>query len=87
MTIWEALLYNPIVWVMGLLVFGICYSNLHWWCKTNLELKGSWKKLDKSIHWKEKQMDSIIHEIANVGLTLLFVVFALVIINYVRENL
>ena len=32
-------------------------------------------------------MDMIISEIANVGLTLLFVVFALVIINYVRENL
>ena len=32
-------------------------------------------------------MDSIIHEIANVGLTLFVVVFALVIINYVRENL
>ena len=32
-------------------------------------------------------MDSIISEIANVGLTLLFVVIALVLINWVGENL
>ena len=87
MTIWMALLYNPIIWIMGVLFFGIAFSNLYWWCKNNLELRGSWKKLDKSLHWKEKQMDSIISEIANVGLTLLFVVLALGIINYLRENL
>ena len=32
-------------------------------------------------------MDTIISEIANVGLTLLFVVVACVIINWVGENL
>ena len=32
-------------------------------------------------------MGMIISEIANVGLTLLFVVLALGIINYLRENL
>ena len=31
-------------------------------------------------------MDMIISEIANVGLTILFVVIALVIVNYLREN-
>ena len=32
-------------------------------------------------------MDMIISEIANVGLTILFVVIALVIVNYVGDNL
>ena len=32
-------------------------------------------------------MDSIIYEIANVGLTLLFLVIALVIINWVGDKL
>ena len=32
-------------------------------------------------------MDSIIYEIANVGLTLLFVVAALVIFNWIREKM
>ena len=32
-------------------------------------------------------MDMLVTEIANVGLTLLFVVGAVLIINYVRENL
>ena len=54
MTIWQSLMYNPIVWVMGLLFFGIIFSQCYWYCKTNFELKGSWKQLDKSIHWKKK---------------------------------
>ena len=32
-------------------------------------------------------MDMIISEIANVGLTLLFVVIAAIVINYVREKI
>ena len=32
-------------------------------------------------------MDSIISEIANVGLTLLFVVIAAIVINYVKEKI
>ena len=35
---------------------------------------------------KGKMMDSMIAEIANVGLTLLFVGIALVIINWIREQ-
>ncbi len=32
-------------------------------------------------------MDSIISEIANVGLTILFVVMAAIVINYLREKI
>ena len=48
------LLYNPVVWVT-LFIFGSCFlSWLYWYCKRNFELKGSWKELDKSIHWRRK---------------------------------
>ena len=49
---YELILYNPVVWI-ALLLFGGCFlSWLYWYCKTNFELKGSWKHLDKSIHWR-----------------------------------
>ena len=32
-------------------------------------------------------MDNLVTEIANVGLTLLFVVIAAIVINYVREKI
>ena len=32
-------------------------------------------------------MDSIIYELANVGLTLLFVVLAIVVINFVKDKI
>ena len=32
-------------------------------------------------------MDSIIYELANVGLTLLFVVLAVVVINFVKDKI
>ena len=32
-------------------------------------------------------VDSIIYEIANVGLTLLFIVLALVVINYISDKI
>ena len=52
-SIWlELLIYNPIMWVMYIILGGSFLSWLYWYCKTNFKLKGSWKHLDKSIHWR-----------------------------------
>ena len=50
----ELILYNPIVWVLILVLGGSFLSWLYWYCKTNFILKGSWRELDKSIHWRDK---------------------------------
>ena len=50
---YELILYNPILWIVSLLFVSILFSHLYWYCKRNFELKGSWKNLDKSIHWKD----------------------------------
>ena len=47
------ILYNPVVWVLFIIFGGSFLSWFYWYCKTNFELKGSWKKLDKSIHFKK----------------------------------
>ncbi len=52
----DMIIYNPFTWVISLLFFGCVFSYVYWYCKRNFELKGSWKHLDKSIHWR-RQMD------------------------------
>ena len=51
----ELILYNPIVWILFLILGGSFLSWFYWYCKNTFELKGSWTKLDKSIHFKEKK--------------------------------
>ena len=46
----ELLIYNPILWIVYFYLFFFVWG----WLKANVELKGSWKQLDKSIHWKNK---------------------------------
>ncbi len=48
----DMIIYNPFTWVISLLFFGCVFSYVYWYCKRNFELKGSWKHLDKSIHWR-----------------------------------
>ena len=50
---YELLLYNPIVWRFIFWVVVTLFSYGYWYCKTNFRLEGSWKKLDKSIHFKK----------------------------------
>jgi len=50
----EILLYNPFVWILVLILGGSFLSWFIWYCKTNFQLRGSWKNLDKSIHWRNK---------------------------------
>ena len=45
----ELILYNPITWVTFFWLFAIVYS----WCSNTFKLEGSWKNLDKSIHFKK----------------------------------
>ena len=46
---YELLFLNPIAWVLWLILGGSLLSWVYWYCKTNFELKGSSKHLDKSI--------------------------------------
>ena len=50
----ELLIYNPIMWAKYIILGGAFLSWLYWYCKTNFYLSGSWKELDKSIHWRVK---------------------------------
>jgi len=50
---YEFLIYNPLVWVLVIILGGSFLSWLYWWCKTNLVFKGSWKHLDKTINWRK----------------------------------
>ena len=47
---YEFLLYNPIMWIIYFYVIAFFYA----WCSNTFRLEGSWKKLDKSIHFKKK---------------------------------
>ncbi len=51
---YELILYNPIVWIFLFWVGIIIFSYVYWYCKHHFYFEGSWKKLDKSINWKEK---------------------------------
>ena len=51
MTLWEAILYNPIIWIIYFYVIAFFCA----WCSNTFRFEGSWKNLDKSIHWKEKK--------------------------------
>jgi len=53
---YEFLIYNPIMWILFFILGGSFLSWLYWYCKNTFELKGSWKKLDKSMHFKEKKI-------------------------------
>ena len=55
MTLWEAILYNPFTWILILLFVLIFWSWFLWWFRNTFRFEGSWKKLDKSIHWKDKK--------------------------------
>ena len=44
----EIILYNPISWITIFWLVAIFYS----WCSSTFKLEGSWKNLDKSIHWR-----------------------------------
>ena len=50
---YELLIYNPIAWMGIFWLVGILLSHVYWYCKNTFEFKGSWKKLDKSIHFKK----------------------------------
>ena len=50
---YELVLYNPIIWIVGFWLFLIPLSYAYWYCKRHFYFKGSWKKLDKSIHYKK----------------------------------
>ena len=52
---YELLLYNPFMWAVSILFIGCFFSWFFWWLKNTFKFKGSWKKLDKSIHFKEKK--------------------------------
>ena len=43
------LIYNPILWIVYFYLFFLVWG----WFKANVELQGSWKNLDKSIHWRK----------------------------------
>ena len=55
MTLWEAILYNPFTWILILLFVLIFWSWFLWWFRNTFRFEGSWKKLDKSIHFKKKK--------------------------------
>ena len=48
----ELLFYNPIMWIVWFYVLCILFSYIYWYCKRHFYFKGSWKRLDKSIHWR-----------------------------------
>ena len=52
---YEFLIYNPFTWILTLILGGSFFSWLYWYCKNTFKLEGSWKKLDKSINFKEKK--------------------------------
>ena len=52
---YEYIIYNPFTWMLILLLGGCFLSWLIWYCKTTFKLEGSWKKLDKSINFREKK--------------------------------
>ena len=80
----EFLLYNPIVWILVIILGGAFLSWLYWYCKTTFKLEGSWKGLDKSITWRSKQMVDVL---ASVGLTILFLVVLAMVTIWVGDNL
>ncbi len=49
------LLYNPIMWIVIFWIIILLFSYTYWYCKNTFRFEGSWKKLDKSIHFKEKK--------------------------------
>jgi len=48
------LFLNPFSLIAGLLLIGSFLSWLYWYCKRTFVLKGSWKNLDKSMHWRDR---------------------------------
>ena len=49
----KILLYNPIMWIVYFWVLTLLWSYAYWYCKKHLYFEGSWKNLDKSIHWRD----------------------------------
>ena len=42
------MIYNPIVWITMFWVMVFVYG----WINQTFKFEGSWKNLDKSIHWR-----------------------------------
>ena len=59
MSDWRLILYivmmNPFTWMLIVLFVGIFISWFLWWYRNTFRFEGSWKKFDKSIHFKEKK--------------------------------
>ena len=52
---YELIIYNPIAWILIFWILIILFSYVYWYCKNTFRFEGSWKKLDKSINFKEKK--------------------------------
>ena len=52
---YELIIYNPITWILIFWILIILFSYVYWYCKNTFKLEGSWKKLDKSINFREKK--------------------------------
>ena len=77
----DMIIYNPFTWVISLLFFGCVFSYVYWYCKRNFELKGSWKHLDKSIHWRRQYM------LFDIMLLIVFIPLLAFVTIYVGDKL
>ena len=50
----EVIFYNPFTWILILILGGAFLSWFCWWFKNTFRFEGSWSKLDKSIHWRDR---------------------------------